>query len=196
LFWDGGNKRLPFSAVIKWDEILNKPNLALQEDVSTLETLIANTYLPFSGGTMTGDINLGTDNGLMGTTLSSNPFDVFRIYNGNTVIVGGSHPALCLRGSLDTVTYNNKDLAFSADIPTLTDNKDNSFSLIADNIVQSTWAANNYYPTALTWKQTTNSLQGKITIYNNGNAKQDLDITTDNMPVASPSNNGIITTSD
>lgn len=80
---------------------------------------INTTYLKKSGGTMTGDINLGTQYGFAGTTTSGNNFDIFRINSVNGALqVGGSYPALNLKGKNTRPTYNNNDLALYNDIPT------------------------------------------------------------------------------
>lgn len=82
-----------------------------------LWTKIKNTFLPLSGGTMQGDINLGTDKGFTGTTASGNKFDIFRVLNSTRLQVGGTYPALEFKGKNDRPTYNGKDMALYSDIP-------------------------------------------------------------------------------
>lgn len=78
---------------------------------------IKNTFLPLSGGTMKGDINLGTDKGFTGTTASGNKFDIFRVLNSTRLQVGGTYPSLELKGKDDRPTYNGNDMALYSDIP-------------------------------------------------------------------------------
>lgn len=73
-------------------------------------------YLPLSGGTMQGDINLGTDKGFTGTTASGNIFDIFRVLNSTRLQVGGTYPALELKGKDERPTYNDKDMALYSDV--------------------------------------------------------------------------------
>ena len=74
-------------------------------------------YLPLSGGIMTGDINLGTNKGFTGTTASGNNFDIFRVLNSTRLQVGGTYPALELKGKNERPTYNGNDMALLSDIP-------------------------------------------------------------------------------
>jgi hypothetical protein len=73
-------------------------------------------YLPLSGGTMQGDINLGTDKGFTGTTTSGNKFDIFRVLNSTRVQVGDTYPALEFKGKNDRPTYNGNDMALYSDV--------------------------------------------------------------------------------
>jgi hypothetical protein len=73
-------------------------------------------FLPLSGGTMDGDINLGTDKGFTGTTASGNKFDIFRVLNSTRLQVGGTYPALEFKGKNDRPTYNDKDMALYSDV--------------------------------------------------------------------------------
>lgn len=72
-------------------------------------------YLPLSGGTMSGNISLGSSYGLEGTTTSGNTFEVFRVIDGSSVQVGGSYPELKLKGSGARPNYNDKGIALVGD---------------------------------------------------------------------------------
>ena len=85
--------------------------LALTSDLSS--------YLPLAGGTMTGDINLGTNGGFSGTTSSGNKFDVFRLQNSTKLQVGGSYPELLLKGKNTRPTYNDSEMALMSDVNAL-----------------------------------------------------------------------------
>lgn len=133
LFWDSGDKRLPFSAVVKWSEILNKPtNLAYSTDISNLSTSISNDYLAKKGGTMTGEITIGqgdgkgiqlgtggrinatiTTNGVTSTTCT-----LLGIIKSDEATVGHGNFKIRFRGSEDRPVYNSKSLALYSDIPT------------------------------------------------------------------------------
>ena len=73
-------------------------------------------YLPLAGGTMTGDINLGANGGLIGTTASGNKFDVFRVLNSTKLQVGGTYPELLLKGKNARPTYNDSEMALMSDV--------------------------------------------------------------------------------
>lgn len=89
-----------------YNDLKDKPNIP---DTSN--------FLHLSGGTITGDINLGTSQGLQGTTSSGGKFDIFRLQNSTTLQVGGSYPLLALKGKGDRPTYNGSNVALSTDIP-------------------------------------------------------------------------------
>ena len=75
-------------------------------------------YLPKTGGIMEGDINLSTNRGFNATTTSGNVYDIFRVDSANRrMTVGGSYPALELKGLNARPTYNGSDVALSSDIP-------------------------------------------------------------------------------
>lgn len=75
--------------------------------------------LSVAGGTMEGDINLSTNRGFSATTTSGNTYDIFRVDSTNRkMTVGGTYPALELKGLNPKPTYNGNDMALSKDIPT------------------------------------------------------------------------------
>lgn len=77
-------------------------------------------YLPLSGDTMEGDINLSTNRGFSATTTSGNVYDIFRVDSANRkMTVGGTYPALELKGLNERPTYNGSDVALYSDIPTI-----------------------------------------------------------------------------
>lgn len=90
----------------------------------------ANAALPKSGGTLTGTIDAsGTTNIIdfgntgyfRGTTASGNKFDFLGLVNATRFVVGGSYPALELKGKNARPTYNGSNLALQSDIPTKTE---------------------------------------------------------------------------
>ena len=202
LFWDNSSKRLPFSAVIKWNEILDKPNVALDTDVNALQTTIENDYLAKKGGTMTGEIvigqgdgkgiQLGTDGRINATTTTngstSTTCTIVGIINGNAIL-GHSGFNTTLRGNAARPTYNAKSLALYSDLLSLTDNQNNSFTLAnPDNSRSYTWTAQNYYPTSLTWDtDTTKNITGTITLNNKST------VSVSALPEATDTSCGIIT---
>jgi hypothetical protein len=132
LFWDSGDKRLPFSAVVEWDEILNKPtNLAYSTDISNLSTAISNNYLAKEGGTMTGPLSLsGGDGATAGkiildqtkaaqiTDKSTSTLFGFTTANTTNLTVGHGSFNLTFRGAGKRPTFNTNALALYSDIPT------------------------------------------------------------------------------
>lgn len=56
LFTDIGGNRYSFAADVTWNDIKNKPQLINNETFSAFQTTISNTYLPFSGGELTGTL--------------------------------------------------------------------------------------------------------------------------------------------
>lgn len=93
--------------------------VAVKDDIPTdyITSDALEPYLLKSGGTITGDINLGTSKGLQGTTSSGGIFDILRLQNSTTFQVGGSYPSLVLKGKGDRPTYNGTNVALSTDIP-------------------------------------------------------------------------------
>ena len=80
--------------------------------------------LPLAGGKMTGVIDVsGTSNVLdfgstgyfRGTTASGNKFDFLALVNATTLNVGGSYPALALKGKNDRPTYNGTNMTLEGD---------------------------------------------------------------------------------
>lgn len=94
-----------------------------------------------------------------------------------------------------TAINNLKSVYFS----TLTDTKStsvNSFTLTkADGTTKSSWTANNYYPTAVSWKQENNALKGTITMCNNGVANTSLNVAIPEPLAANEMASGIVTIS-
>lgn len=84
----------------------------LQTEVDTLETNMS-SYLPLSGGTMTGDIILKED----GAIFSSDGKKIIRGSSNNEI--GNTEKMLTLFGSMSKVWYNNKPLAFSSELNSL-----------------------------------------------------------------------------
>lgn len=83
-------------------------------------------YLPLSGGAMTGAIDasgtgqvldFGTTGYFRGRTASGNRFDIFGLINSTRLQIGGSYPALELKGKNTRPTYNNNDVALLSDVP-------------------------------------------------------------------------------
>lgn len=106
-------------------KVLNDLITALQTSVTNLNNNKANTtdlanYLALSGGTMQGDINLSTSRGFSATTTSGNNYDIFRVDSANrNIIVGGTYPALQLKGLNERPTYNDNDIALLSDVTSL-----------------------------------------------------------------------------
>jgi hypothetical protein len=82
-----------------------------------------NEYLPLSGGTMTGPIKIGQDNGKgieLGNAgrimLGSNC--VVGVLNGEILLGSSAHPCR-IRGNASRPTYNGKDMALQSDIPSV-----------------------------------------------------------------------------
>lgn len=73
-------------------------------------------YLPLAGGTMRGDINLGTNHGLMGTTSSGGVFDILRLQDSTKLQIGGTYPELLLKGKNAKPTYNGSEMALMSDV--------------------------------------------------------------------------------
>lgn len=87
----------------------------------------ANNALPKSGGAMTGTIDVsgtgnvldfGTTGYFRGMTSSGNRFDMFGLIDSTVLRVGGSYPALELKGKNERPTYNNSEVALVSDIAT------------------------------------------------------------------------------
>ena len=110
----------------------NGKGMALIDDLSS--------YLPLAGGTMTGDINLNTNGGFIGTTASGNKFDVFRLQNSTKLQVGGSYPELLLKGKNARPTYNGSEMALLSDLNGASDTK----------VTQDYSTANDSYPLLMT----------------------------------------------
>ena len=98
-----------------------------EEFVAKLST----AYLPLSGGAMTGAIDVsgtsqvldfGVSGYFRGLTASGNRFDMFSLVNSTTLNVGGTYPALVLKGKNDRPTYNGSDMALVSDVPSTTEN--------------------------------------------------------------------------
>lgn len=106
-------------------KVLNDLITALQTAVTNLNNNKANAsaladYLPLAGGTMQGDINLYTNRGFSATTTSGNPYDIFRVDSANRkMTVGGTYPALELKGLNERPTYNGNDVALLSDVTSL-----------------------------------------------------------------------------
>jgi hypothetical protein len=79
---------------------------------------LAKEYLPLTGGTLQGDINLGGSRGLQGTTLSGGIFDIFRLLTPSRLQVGGTYPRLEFKGTNDRPTYNDGEMALLSDVAT------------------------------------------------------------------------------
>lgn len=86
---------------------------------------LASAALPKAGGDLTGTINasgttniidFGTTGWFRGLTTSGGRYDIFGYSNPGILQVGGSYPALALRGKNARPTYNNNDMALSSDI--------------------------------------------------------------------------------
>lgn len=91
---------------------------------------MAAEYLPLSGGAMTGTIDVsaitnvldfGTTGYFRGSTSSGNRFDFFALVDSSRFVVGGSYPALELRGKNERPTYNGSNMALQTDIPSKTE---------------------------------------------------------------------------
>lgn len=115
----------------KYIPIPNTPTLeslgifATAEELNYAKGLLGNIQeqidglLSLNGGTMKGNINLGSNGFLEVTTQSGNVFEVLGLI-GNILRVGGNYPSLELRGKNEKVTYNNSNLAFEKDVPSKT----------------------------------------------------------------------------
>jgi hypothetical protein len=86
---------------------------------------LASAALPKAGGDITGTINasgttniidFGTTGWFRGLTASGGRYDIFGYSNPAILQVGGSYPALALKGKGARPTYNNNDMALSSDI--------------------------------------------------------------------------------
>lgn len=94
-----------------------------ETNITNLQNSKANSsdlskYLPLSGGTMEGDINLSTNKGFNATTTSGNVYDIFRVNSSNRKLtVGGSYPSLELKGLNARPTYNNVEIPLTTDKP-------------------------------------------------------------------------------
>ena len=106
----------------------NSADVALLSDIPSKLT---GDYLPLSGGALTGAIDVsstsqvldfGTTGYFRGMTASGNRFDFFALINSTTLAVGGTYPALALKGKNDRPTYNGSDMALKSDIPTVPTN--------------------------------------------------------------------------
>ena len=73
-------------------------------------------YLPITGGTMMGNINLGTNRWLEGTTTSGGIFSILGLIDPTRFQVGGSYPSLELKGKDERPTYNGSEVALYSDI--------------------------------------------------------------------------------
>lgn len=91
---------------------------------------MAAEYLPLAGGTMTGVIDasgtsnildFGTAGWFRGKTTSGSRYDIFGYSNPATLQVGGSYPALALKGKNERPTYNGSNMALQTDIPSKTE---------------------------------------------------------------------------
>ena len=83
-----------------------------------------NNYLLKTGGKMEGDINLSTNKGFSATTTSGNVYDIFKVDSANRrLTVGGSYPALQLKGLNARPTYNGSEVALLSDVSTSSSNK-------------------------------------------------------------------------
>ena len=83
--------------------------------------------LPSSGGNLTGVIDasgtsnildFGTSGWFRGKTTSGSKYDIFGYSTPTTLQIGGSYPALALKGKNTRPTYNDSDVALYSDIPT------------------------------------------------------------------------------
>lgn len=97
----------------------------------------------------------------------------------------------------NTLVNNLKSVYFQ----TLTDTKSssvNSFTLTkGDGSTKSSWTANNYYPTGVTWTSGSGGVvAGTIAMCNNGTANTSLNVAIPEPPQASELVNGIVNTSD
>ena len=114
-----------------YEELHNKPtnvsSFANDAGYQTAEQVSAATsgYLPLSGGSMTGALDFsdstqvldfGTTGYFRGKTASGNRFDMFSLVNSTTLNVGGTYPALALKGKNARPTYNSKDVALLEDV--------------------------------------------------------------------------------
>jgi hypothetical protein len=82
-------------------------------------------YLPLTGGNLTGVIDasgtvnildFGTTGWFRGKTTAGGRYDIFGYSNPTTLQVGGSYPALALKGKNTRPTYNNSDMALLSDV--------------------------------------------------------------------------------
>lgn len=83
--------------------------------------------LPTSGGTITGTIDasgttnpmdFGTSGFIRGSTTSGNKFDIFGYASPTNLQIGGTYPALSLKGQNERPTYNDNNMALLSDVET------------------------------------------------------------------------------
>ena len=110
-----GNNTTLGNSSNQWKEIYGTTIYQSGKQVANAED-IPTDYLPKTGGTMEGDINLSTNRGLQGTTSTGGIFDVFRLINSTRLQVGGSYPSLEFKGKDAKPTYNGNDIALFSDI--------------------------------------------------------------------------------
>lgn len=85
-------------------------------------------FLPLSGGTMEGNINLGTNRWIEGTTTSGGVFSILGLIDPTRFQVGGSYPSLELKGKDERPTYNGGEMALMSDIETMLTEIDNALA--------------------------------------------------------------------
>lgn len=61
-------------------------------------------------------LDFGTTGYFRGLTASGNRFDIFALSNSTTLTVGGSYPALALKGKNTRPTYNGSEVALLSDV--------------------------------------------------------------------------------
>ena len=112
------NKNNPHSVTKTQIGLSNVDNTSdIDKPISTAVQEEFNNYLPLSGGTLKGDINLSTNRGLSATTTSGDVYDIFRVDSANKKLtIGNSYPALELKGLNERPTYNGSEVALKSDI--------------------------------------------------------------------------------
>jgi hypothetical protein len=159
--------------------------------------------LPTSGGNLTGVIDasgtsnildFGTSGWIRGKTTVGGRYDIFGYSTPTTLQVGGSYPALALKGKNTRPTYNNSDVALYSDIPT--DYAPSSHTHTVANISDLTATA-----TELNYMDgVTSNVQAQLDSKSSSSHKHSgSDITSGTvaaarLPVASASAAGIVTT--